>query len=912
MKTFFKNFSMYQLRSNNFWEWFSRHWRSFCIILFVACSCILIALISIVAWSYYNGVVATTHSNGERPKTEFLDQQWVPDSSNALTNRPNFVNSDSSELNFDELQNSNSVNSALMHPVEGALENGVLQSVSRDSLLAPQVASGPTQSQQDYNEFMKASEEQKKFEEQQNFLQMYSQAKPDSFLADTQFNPSAQQNTDPEPPKSPEPQNADQAKSDPPKPAMTLYKVTKATKGGAVCLDGSPPAYYHRPGIGPNERSWIIHFNGGAWCFDPSACVERSHSSLGSTNKLPKSPPIIQGINSPNPQVNPDFYDWNLVWVVYCDGASFTGNRERPIISKSGQTIYLRGKRVLNAIINDLLFNRGFKSAESVILTGSSAGSMAAIFQADYIASRFPTTVPVRVLADAGFFIDTAPIGGKSLEIAFKKVYEMQNASAGLNQDCTNDFKNQPWKCFLPAIATQYVKTPMYVLNSAYDIWALIYFLGIDCKFSATGEKVQRKRRQFEMLEQEGNRKITPDQKLKRDVSGFEMRPFFRSYISKLHHTVHNVISSFTSKTRNFRKASEIQNITSSYLRNRTSIAQTRDAHIFNQKHSIIEANNTTLRNFYSTKQTQDLDIPNQRHKVIEAKNMTTEHSVIKARNTSLAQHSLLVMTSTNATSITNQTVSSSLPSSSSSLLPVSSSHLPASSSLLPLHNTSLASQSERVKKTGVQQKPTKKNSFSQNLKSIEGIVPEQIKQLQQISDETQSVLNHHISADLSKSNTPKPTKGEKRSGTPHIIDAFYKRKGHQTMANPNNFTDFITKSNKKRHVLKQRRSTSIAREYINILRSDPPECTAGEMTKALQYRDAILKATNNALSPDSGRFIVSCIDHSMSLFDETWTGIKIHDKSIQQAFGDWFFNRVPREKSTLVDCKYPCNQSCP
>ena len=272
--------------------------------------------------------------------------------------------------------------------------------------------------------------------------------------------------------------------------AMTLYKLDKAAKSGAVCLDGSSPAYYHRPGIGPNERSWIIHFNGGAWCFDANACVERSHGSLGSTKKLPKSPPIIQGINSPNPTVNPDFYDWNLVWVVYCDGASFTGNRERPIVSKSGQTIYMRGKRVLNAIINDLLYNRDFKSAESVILTGSSAGSMAAIFHADYIASKFLPTVPVRVLADAGFFIDTSTIGGKNLKVAFKKVYEMQNASAGLNQACVRNLKDEPWRCFLPSVTSLYVKTPMYVLNSAYDIWALIYFLGIDCKFPATGEKI--------------------------------------------------------------------------------------------------------------------------------------------------------------------------------------------------------------------------------------------------------------------------------------------------------------------------------------------------------------------------------------------------------------------------------------
>ena len=326
---------------------------------------------------------------------------------------------------------------------------------------------------------------------------------------------------------------------------MTLYRIHSAAKTGSVCLDGSVPAYYHRPGVGSSERLWIIHFNGGAWCFDAKACFERAHSSLGSTNKLPASPPIIQGINSPDPTVNPDFHDWNLVWVVYCDGASFTGDQDRPLISESGDTIYMRGKRVLNAIIADVLKNRNMKDAEAVVLTGSSAGSMTAIFQADYIASKLPKTIPVRVFSDAGFFIDTSSIGGKNLNEVFKDIYEMQNSSAGLHQDCIRDVGiKKGWQCFFPAKAVNYVKTPVFVLNSLYDIWALMYFIGINCKFPVVRPQERKKRSLYKdyifpedselelpELSEEASRtyNLFLDRKRKRDISGFEIFPFFRT-----------------------------------------------------------------------------------------------------------------------------------------------------------------------------------------------------------------------------------------------------------------------------------------------------------------------------------------------------------------------------------------------
>ena len=48
---------------------------------------------------------------------------------------------------------------------------------------------------------------------------------------------------------------------------MTGYSLVDAAKtDNAVCLDGSPGLYYHRPGTGTGAKKWYIHQEGGGWC----------------------------------------------------------------------------------------------------------------------------------------------------------------------------------------------------------------------------------------------------------------------------------------------------------------------------------------------------------------------------------------------------------------------------------------------------------------------------------------------------------------------------------------------------------------------------------------------------------------------------------------------------------------------
>ena len=79
-------------------------------------------------------------------------------------------------------------------------------------------------------------------------------------------------------------------------------------------------------GYGSGASKWIVHLEGGGWCYNEDECVERSKTVLGSSKEWKPSLEFALGFLSDNKELNPDFYDWNLAFVNYCDGASFVGN----------------------------------------------------------------------------------------------------------------------------------------------------------------------------------------------------------------------------------------------------------------------------------------------------------------------------------------------------------------------------------------------------------------------------------------------------------------------------------------------------------------------------------------------------------------------------------------------------------
>ncbi|KAK8951511.1 hypothetical protein KSP39_PZI004874 [Platanthera zijinensis] len=210
---------------------------------------------------------------------------------------------------------------------------------------------------------------------------------------------------------------------------------------GAVCLDGSPPAYHLHRGSGPGSSNWLLQFEGGGWCNDFVSCLERSRTRRGSTRYMNKLE-VFSGILSDDPNMNPDFYNWNRVKLRYCDGASFAGDSH---YTNGTIILHFRGERIWEAIINDLL-SKG--------LMRCSAGGLATFLHCDDLSRILPDFVIVKCMSDAGFFLDVEDISGNdTISPFFHNLVNLQ--------------------CFFPQYNLPFIRTPFFLLNSAYDVYQL-------------------------------------------------------------------------------------------------------------------------------------------------------------------------------------------------------------------------------------------------------------------------------------------------------------------------------------------------------------------------------------------------------------------------------------------------------
>ncbi|KAF0928633.1 hypothetical protein E2562_006067 [Oryza meyeriana var. granulata] len=246
--------------------------------------------------------------------------------------------------------------------------------------------------------------------------------------------------------------------------SMTLLPDAAST--GAVCLDGSPPAYHLQRGSGDGAGSWVLQFEGGGWCNDVPSCAERAGTRRGSTRFMNKLE-VFSGVLSNDPAMNPDFYSWNRVKLRYCDGGSFAGDSE---LRNGSSVLYFRGQRIWDAIISDLL-PKGLAKAEKVLLSGCSAGGLATFFHCDDLKGRLGDAATVKCLSDAGFFLDVDDItGNNTVRPFFRSLVDLQGAEKNLNRDCLNS-TDYPYQCFFPQYILLYIRSPYFILNSAYDVY---------------------------------------------------------------------------------------------------------------------------------------------------------------------------------------------------------------------------------------------------------------------------------------------------------------------------------------------------------------------------------------------------------------------------------------------------------
>ncbi|KAH6760810.1 hypothetical protein C2S51_017759 [Perilla frutescens var. frutescens] len=242
--------------------------------------------------------------------------------------------------------------------------------------------------------------------------------------------------------------------------------VDGAIEKNAVCIDGTPAGYHFDPGFGDGVNNWIVHLMGGGWC-GLYTCFRRIGQFHGSTNGI--GPMFFGGILSSNQTANPEFYNWNRVYVRYCDGMSFLGDTEQ---DDSGHPVQLRGSRIFSAVMDELLQVKGMQKADNVLLSGSSAGGLASILHCDGFRALVPNSKRVKCVADAGFFL-----GAKNLPAAdgryngFAGLIQFHNATNILPTSCTS--KMNASLCALAEYVVGDIQTPVFIVNSAFDSFQL-------------------------------------------------------------------------------------------------------------------------------------------------------------------------------------------------------------------------------------------------------------------------------------------------------------------------------------------------------------------------------------------------------------------------------------------------------
>ncbi|KAL8491186.1 hypothetical protein ACS0TY_023004 [Phlomoides rotata] len=143
-----------------------------------------------------------------------------------------------------------------------------------------------------------------------------------------------------------------------------------------------------------------------------------------------------------------DFYNWNKVYVHYCDGSSFMSDIEQ--VDPVTKLTY-RGARIYNVVMEELLA-KGLGTADNV-------GGLATILHCDMFRTLLPHAKRVKCVSDSGFFIHGKDFIGVELR--------------------ENNFSHAvvATHCLFPENLVDNIKTPLFMIESAFDQYQIQHHL---------------------------------------------------------------------------------------------------------------------------------------------------------------------------------------------------------------------------------------------------------------------------------------------------------------------------------------------------------------------------------------------------------------------------------------------------
>ena len=269
----------------------------------------------------------------------------------------------------------------------------------------------------------------------------------------------------------------------------TSYEEIEEVNSKAKCIDGSSYKFLLSKGSGNGTSSFYIYFEGGGWCGGDNpliSCYKRKNTPLGS-NKFDF---IYRYFNkylsrflASSKYFNPIFYNWNKIFIKYCDGTIHMGNNLNPIVFNNTK-LYTRGEENVKSVFNYLIKNHNFSNAKNVLAVGSSAGGIAVVFYSKYIRSLLTNKTNFRVISDSGFFHHGTYRGINKMDDTMMRMKNSLNISQTETMkqiDKDLDFFNSsnPIK-YINKLNNYY---PILFITSYYDSAVLKGFINSTCHF---------------------------------------------------------------------------------------------------------------------------------------------------------------------------------------------------------------------------------------------------------------------------------------------------------------------------------------------------------------------------------------------------------------------------------------------
>ena len=284
------------------------------------------------------------------------------------------------------------------------------------------------------------------------------------------------------------------------RPSATLHLVTlnQSKHPLSVCTDGTPSGYYFKEASVTNANDttasfskpmsssvWIVHLEGGGWCYDKSSCENRcgTPSSPKRTSHLCssfgwQSAVDLEGIFLAD---DPILRHANKAFVPYCTSDGHMGNG----MANGWQ---FRGQRVIQGVLRELVnihgLGSGVNGKDTLIFGGSSAGGRGAMVHVDYVLEMLgpsaANNIIIRGFLDSPLWIDLPSINPSfpGFNVTTSGVFSQANVTH-VDLECQKMYSNdEEWKCLMGQYRMPFLKTPYFISASQDDLFQIYEDIG--------------------------------------------------------------------------------------------------------------------------------------------------------------------------------------------------------------------------------------------------------------------------------------------------------------------------------------------------------------------------------------------------------------------------------------------------